>query len=781
MATLTYVTGTSAASGYVRVGHNSSATNPDAVWSFVPTQTGASKITGVKFVLTWDNSTAGTGWSGTYNYVFAVSSSGASGTTAYDGSVLGRTTVSLSGASGTATATVTGLSLTPGTTYYLRANFAGTTKSTMKAFKTTGGTATVANYTSLTYTISYNANGGSGTTPSSQTKTYGTALTLRSTSGLTRTGYHCIGWSTSATATTATYASGGSYTTEASATLYAVWTENTLAIKYYANGGEQVGDPAETYPMPWTSSGAKYNAYFNGDNGLANISTFGLQRAGYSATSKAEWTGSNGETFDHNEKISVIDLATRLGILSSLQSNATTTGEVSANWKKETYTISFNANGGTIPSGQPTSIVGEYGSTITTPVPTRTGYAFKGWAINFNGTSYVNYGRTFFSTTGLNVHFSAYMDDWANFRTPYRLLSCAEAGGWIIEPSTKNNGFVVSVYGENESKYLTAYSLMALEDVESGWHTFDIVWGGAGSSFSFYIDDELQDTSDKISGKIKYNATNALFMGAESASSQITPSASYNYFVGKIGDFHISTYTTKYGYGSYNKFNVPAQNVSLEAIWEPLPVVTITFDANGGTVSPTEKQCYYGSTYGEFPTPQKAGYMFIGWYTSEGASIVSGSSVLYPYNHTLYAHWAEHGFTVKFDTNGGSGSTQAYTKNCQYGFETEITFPNGGYGGIDSQKFGYAFESVWHENSPDGRAIGFGEKIKSTALESLASENNDEIVYYLKWYDGGKAHIINNGSFSFYRPYVFINGEWREAMCYIYDGEKWKTTIEKKD
>lgn len=71
------------------------------------------------------------------------------------------------------------------------------------------------------YTISYDANGGSGA-PSAQTKTYGTALTLSSTKP-TRSGYTFLGWSTSKTATVQTYNSGASYTTNAGATLYAVW------------------------------------------------------------------------------------------------------------------------------------------------------------------------------------------------------------------------------------------------------------------------------------------------------------------------------------------------------------------------------------------------------------------------------------------------------------------------------------------------------------------------------------------------------------------------------
>lgn len=72
-----------------------------------------------------------------------------------------------------------------------------------------------------TYTVKYNANGGSGA-PANQTKTYGATLKL-STTKPTRTNYEFLGWAKSASATKADYASGGNYTTNAAVTLYAVW------------------------------------------------------------------------------------------------------------------------------------------------------------------------------------------------------------------------------------------------------------------------------------------------------------------------------------------------------------------------------------------------------------------------------------------------------------------------------------------------------------------------------------------------------------------------------
>lgn len=108
-----------------------------------------------------------------------------------------------------------------------------------------------------TYTVSYNANGGSGA-PSNQTKQHDITLTLSSTKP-TRGGYEFAGWGTSATDTGVKYAAGGQYTGNASITLYAIWTNVAkLTINYNANGGS--GAPvSQTHLINTTSkiSGAK--------------------------------------------------------------------------------------------------------------------------------------------------------------------------------------------------------------------------------------------------------------------------------------------------------------------------------------------------------------------------------------------------------------------------------------------------------------------------------------------------------------------------------------------
>ena len=100
----------------------------------------------------------------------------------------------------------------------------------------------------MTYTVSYDANGGSGA-PAAQTKTQDVALTLSGTRP-TRDGYTFLGWATSKTASSAQYQPGGTYTANAAATFYAVWEKKAPSIEEQlraaiANGESQFDTPGD--------------------------------------------------------------------------------------------------------------------------------------------------------------------------------------------------------------------------------------------------------------------------------------------------------------------------------------------------------------------------------------------------------------------------------------------------------------------------------------------------------------------------------------------------------
>lgn len=76
-------------------------------------------------------------------------------------------------------------------------------------------------WSASTYTIIYNANGGTNA-PASQPKNYNENITLSSDKP-TRDGYEFVGWGTSASDILPTYYAGEKYTANANITLYAIW------------------------------------------------------------------------------------------------------------------------------------------------------------------------------------------------------------------------------------------------------------------------------------------------------------------------------------------------------------------------------------------------------------------------------------------------------------------------------------------------------------------------------------------------------------------------------
>ena len=91
-----------------------------------------------------------------------------------------------------------------------------------------------AQWTANTYTVTFDANGGSTPAPTSKQVTYGSAYgTLATTS---RTGYTFVGWFTAASGWHPGDC-GTIVTTASNHTLYAQWTANAYTVTFDANGG----------------------------------------------------------------------------------------------------------------------------------------------------------------------------------------------------------------------------------------------------------------------------------------------------------------------------------------------------------------------------------------------------------------------------------------------------------------------------------------------------------------------------------------------------------------
>lgn len=91
-------------------------------------------------------------------------------------------------------------------------------------------------------------------------------------------------------------------------------------------------------------------------------------------------------------------------------------------------------------------------------------------------------------------------------------------------------------------------------------------------------------------------------------------------------------------------------------------VYTLTYDANGGTMSETSKTVYYGETIGDLAEPTRTGFSFDGWYTeiNSGSKITTDTVAMFDQDTTIYAHWVVNAYSVNWNT--GTGFTIAVTR-----------------------------------------------------------------------------------------------------------------------
>lgn len=221
--------------------------------------------------------------------------------------------------------------------------------------------------TETDYTLEYDANGGSGA-PEAQTLTGTLSATGTVSSTIpTRTGHAFLGWAKSASATTAAYQPGASISIAANTTLYAVWQAYTYTVVLDANDGSDTSESlTKTYDIPLTLP-------------------IGPTRTGYTFTGWNTAADGSGTSYAAGE---------------AYTDNAATT--LYAQWAASTYTVTFDANGGSV---SPTSMTVTYGSPYgALPIPVRMGYRFDGWFTSTDGGEQVTADMTVTITADLTLY-----------------------------------------------------------------------------------------------------------------------------------------------------------------------------------------------------------------------------------------------------------------------------------------------------------------------------------------------------------------------------------------
>lgn len=215
-------------------------------------------------------------------------------------------------------------------------------------------------YSCNTYTITFDANGGTGPAMNSISKTYNTPEDLTANT-FTREGYTFLGWSTDKNAISAEYTDKGSVTDDLTTTnngkvtLYAIWEVNQYTATMKLDGGSVTG-----VGEGWTADnngGHSYSKKFDYGTSVAEIihdfnATPVKNNHDFSSWSPSTGTlGTSGVviTASYNNHTYSVDRTAHVGEFTTIgdNSNATATYETDYTF---TLGVTYTTNGTTVTS-----------------------------------------------------------------------------------------------------------------------------------------------------------------------------------------------------------------------------------------------------------------------------------------------------------------------------------------------------------------------------------------------------------------------------------------------
>ena len=577
-----------------------------------------------------------------------------------------------------------------------------------------GGTVTLyAKWTANTYTIVFNANGGSGTM-NSITATYDQYAQLPA-NVFTKEGYTFKGWATNDEANLVVYQDKASITMgDGRIDLYAVWEINKYTVKYVyrnANGvsttkevkldyntaastvtnnapttptaytvdkvytfskwdktfatvtGDvtytaQYSESVRQYTVTWNVNGGKFS-----DNTTASKTTSVNYNASPSSGAPTGLTKAQTEQYSYTFKGwatsangSVVDLSTQ-----KITKNTTYFAIYTKTIRS--YTITFNPTGGTFKNGTTVDYVVEknYGTTNSEiGVPgnmTKTGYTFAGWGTELSGGT-VYKPTDIPSVTSDVTYYAQWTVNEYTYNIEYKSSSGKSLGSTTV---TGTFGTITTVTAPAKTGYTTPSSQTVVFDSANA-KTITFTYEIINYTISYTLND----------GSVTGNPTS---YNVESAAITLkNPSKTGYTFTGWTGANGTTAQT------SVTIASGSTGNKSYTANFT-INKYTITFNPTGGTFKNGTTVDYvveknYGTPNSEIGVPgnmTKTGYTFVGWGTElSGGTIYEPTSVpAVTGDITYYAQWKGISYSVKFNANGGTGTMDTQT-GFIYGTKTAL-------------------------------------------------------------------------------------------------------------
>ncbi len=382
-----------------------------------------------------------------------------------------------------------------------------------------------------------------------------------------------------------------------------------------------------------------------------------------------------------------------------------------AKWYRE-YSISYNDNGGTMPTSYPTKYVSE--EALELPIPTKNNNGFVAWfeTSNFSGTPYLLIPK---NTTGDKVFYAKWL--------PSLSITYNLNGGENPEDAPKNF--------TEESLDVTLPTPTRKGYNFSGWYREPSFLGsiitkisnGTKENQTFYA------RWSPISYKITYNLNGGSNPGGikldytieDNDISLLSPTRDGGVFAGWYTDVSFSHSITTIKKGSIG-------DISLYAKWT-LTSYTIKLNTTGGSSLSDITYNIDTDNYILSTKSRREGYTFAGWYKDEactqsfGEVITKGTSG----NFTLFAKWIPLKYTITYNTY-----SDVKVPSSTYTIEEDVTLPV-------PQRTAYSFAGWYESDRLEGEPI--------MAIEKGSTGNR---TLYAKWSSGSVVNIVKaaNGTFT---------------------------------
>lgn len=515
-------------------------------------------------------------------------------------------------------------------------------------------------------TVTYNTDGG--TVPQNSV-TYNTAGEFQGFYDAEKEGYRFVEWTNPVV----------SYEDEMplSLTLTAVWSDEFL-IDYELDGG----------------TGKNPSKYRN--DGKA-IQLEAPTKTGYTFVG---WTGTNLDT-------PTIDYTIPAGTYGNLA--------FTANWNANTYTITFELNGGKMDAKTAMDVT--YDSPFTLPTPTREGYTFGGWY--FKTTAYSSsgtWGKT--GNTTLSAKWNA-----IQYKITYNLDGGKNTSQNPASYTAQSKTITLQSPTKNGYKFLGWYS-------DSSFNNKVTKIDPAGcKDIALYAKWELGTYT------IKYDAKGGTISGTPKTSFTIKDLPLSLPNVTRAGCTFLGWYNGSTKVKNWNS----AADVTLTAKWDPIKY-KITYNLNGGKNASDNPATYHvDSGTVTLKAPTKNGYKFLGWYSDSAfnnkVTQLNGKDAK---DITLYAKWEIITYTITYNLNGGTLSGTAkktFTVN-----DLPLTLPG-------ASKSSMAFIG-WNYGSANGKVTEKVTTCENVTLYASFMDPNlkltlsrDGKYYTVSGYSGTATHL----------------------------------------